>query len=379
MENEVLFPGDTLGIIGDSSNGIILAQTAKRLGFKVIVYATNEGSPTLTDADVKIVGEFSDKAKLQDFAERCDLVMYESEHISSEVIAYLQKFTKVPQGSETLEIVQDRLLERAFFEQMNINIAPYATIVSLEDVYQAVSSIGYPCVLKPIQKGFGPKRQQIIRKQTDIAKCADIIDMGTYILESWIPYNKELSVIMTRDYDGNLAYFPVIETRYKENRLNEAIVPANIQPDVEEEVKRLAGEIVSGLKYVGALEVAFYLTESSSLYVKRIVPALHNSGYVFDKATNVSMFEQHLRTLVKMPLVDIKLVQPAGMVMIEEENIDDIRTQWVLKNNWYYTFFRYPESMRPQPEGYIIVLAENEMEIKQQIESTGIWDDLSKE
>ena len=379
MENEVLFPGDTLGIIGDSSNGIILAQTAKRLGFKVIVYATNEGSPTLTDADVKIVGEFSDKDKLQDFAERCDLVMYESEHISSEVIAYLQKFTKVPQGSETLEIVQDRLLERAFFEQMNINIAPYATIVSLEDVYQAVSSIGYPCVLKPIQKGFGPKRQQIIRKQTDIAKCADIIDMGTYILESWIPYNKELSVIMTRDYDGNLAYFPVIETRYKENRLNEAIVPANIQPDVEEEVKRLAGEIVSGLKYVGALEVAFYLTESSSLYVKRIVPALHNSGYVFDKATNVSMFEQHLRTLVKMPLVDIKLVQPAGMVMIEEENIDDIRTQWVLKNNWYYTFFRYPESMRPQPEGYIIVLAENEMEIKQQIESTGIWDDLSKE
>ena len=379
MENEVLFPGDTLGIIGDSSNGIILAQTAKRLGFKVIVYATNEGSPTLTDADVKIVGDFSDKAKLQDFAERCDLVMYESEHISSEVIAYLQKFTKVPQGSETLEIVQDRLLERAFFEQMNINIAPYATIVSLEDVYQAVSSIGYPCVLKPIQKGFGPKRQQIIRKQTDIAKCADIIDMGTYILESWIPYNKELSVIMTRDYDGNLAYFPVIETRYKENRLNEAIVPANVQPDVEEEVKRLAGEIVSGLKYVGALEVAFYLTESGSLYVKRIVPALHNSGYVFDKATNVSMLEQHLRTLVKMPLVDIKLVQPAGMVIIEEENIDDIRTQWVLKNNWYYTFFRYPESMRPQPEGYIIVLAENEMEIKQQIESTGIWDDLSKE
>lgn len=379
MGNEVLFPGDTLGIIGDSSNGIRLTQTAKRLGFKVIIYATNEGSPTLADADVKIVGDFSDKAKLQDFAERCDLVMYESEHISSEVIAYLQKFTKVPQGSETLEIVQDRLLERAFFEQMNINIAPYATIVSLEDVYQAVSSIGYPCVLKPIQKGFGPKRQQIIRKQTDIAKCADIIDMGTYILESWIPYNKELSVIMTRDYDGNLAYFPVIETRYKENRLNEAIVPANIQPDVEEEVKRLAGEIVSGLKYVGALEVAFYLTESGSLYVKRIVPALHNSGYVFDKATNVSMFEQHLRTLVKMPLVDIKLVQPAGMVMIEEENIDDIRTQWVLKNNWYYTFFRYPESMRPQLEGYIIVLAESEMEIKQQIESTGIWDDLSKE
>ena len=150
----------------------------------------------------------NDKLKLQSFAQRCDVVTYESEHVNSEVIKYIAQYTSVPQGTDALEYMQDRLLERAFFEQLNVNIAPYATIVNLDDVYQAVTSIGYPCVLKPIQKGLGKAHQQIIRKQSDIAKCADIIDMGTYILESWIPYTKELSVVLTKDAKGTINFLP---------------------------------------------------------------------------------------------------------------------------------------------------------------------------
>ena len=205
MEQEILFPGDTLGIIGGNPNGIMLARTAKKMGFTVVVYCSDESNPVLAEADVKMVGKLNEKTKLQDFAQRCDLVTYTSETIDVEAVKFLQRFTRVPQGSDTLEITQDRLLERAFFEQLNINVAPYATIVSLDDVYQAVSSIGYPCILKPIQKGFGKHRKQIIKKQTDIAECADIIDLGTYILESWIPYEKELSLTLARDKDGNLS------------------------------------------------------------------------------------------------------------------------------------------------------------------------------
>ena len=179
MENAMLFPGDTIGIIGDSQNGIMLAQAAKKMGFKVAAYCTGQSVPTLSEADVKIVGRMNDKEKLQDFAQRCNVVTYESENIASETVEFIERFTKVPQGHETLEITQDRLLERAFFEQLNVNIAPYATIVSLDDIYQEIGSIGYPCVLKPIQKGFGKRRQQMITKQTDIARCADIIDFGT--------------------------------------------------------------------------------------------------------------------------------------------------------------------------------------------------------
>ncbi len=147
MEDEILFPGATIGIIGESPNGIMLEQAAHKLGFDVIAYGPNEEAPTLRGADVKVVGTYTDQAKLQDFAQRCSLVTYESETIPAQTIAYLSRFTKLPQGSETLEIVQDRLLERTFFEQSNLNIAPYATIVNLDDVYQAISSIGYPAIL----------------------------------------------------------------------------------------------------------------------------------------------------------------------------------------------------------------------------------------
>ena len=372
---KTLFPGSTLGIIGDSPNGIMLARAAKKMGYKVVAYSRYEESPTLAEADVRIVGKMNDKLKLQSFAQRCDVVTYESEHVNSEVIKYIAQYTSVPQGTDALEYMQDRLLERAFFEQLNVNIAPYATIVNLDDVYQAVTSIGYPCVLKPIQKGLGKTHQQIIRKQSDIAKCADIIDMGTYILESWIPYTKELSVVLTKDAKGTVNLFPVIENIYHDHVLHESLVPAMISNDVEAEVRRLADKIAKNLNYVGTMEIAFFLTESGAIYVKRVVPGLHASGYVFDKATNVTMFEQHLRALAQMPLVKTELMEPTVAITIESHDQDDLRTQWVLKDNWYYNFFRYPLSMRVHDtEGYLLALGPTIETVREQVESTGIWD-----
>lgn len=372
---KTLFPGSTLGIIGDSPNGIMLARAAKKMGYKVVAYSRYEESPTLAEADVRIVGKMNDKLKLQSFAQRCDVVTYESEHVNSEVIKYIAQYTSVPQGTDALEYMQDRLLERAFFEQLNVNIAPYATIVNLDDVYQAVTSIGYPCVLKPIQKGLGKAHQQIIRKQSDIAKCADIIDMGTYILESWIPYTKELSVVLTKDAKRTINFFPVIENIYHDHVLHESLVPAMISNDVEAEVRRLADKIAKSLNYVGTMEIAFFLTESGAIYVKRVVPGLHASGYVFDKATNVTMFEQHLRALAQMPLVKTELMEPTVAITIESQDQDDLRTQWVLKDNWYYNFFRYPLSMRVHDtEGYLLALGPTIETVREQVESTGIWD-----
>lgn len=372
---KTLFPGSTLGIIGDSPNGIMLARAAKKMGYKVVAYSRYEESPTLAEADVRIVGKMNDKLKLQSFAQRCDVVTYESEHVNSEVIKYIAQYTSVPQGTDALEYMQDRLLERAFFEQLNVNIAPYATIVNFDDVYQAVTSIGYPCVLKPIQKGLGKAHQQIIRKQSDIAKCADIIDMGTYILESWIPYTKELSVVLTKDAKRTINFFPVIENIYHDHVLHESLVPAMISNDVEAEVRRLADKIAKSLNYVGTMEIAFFLTESGAIYVKRVVPGLHASGYVFDKATNVTMFEQHLRALAQMPLVKTELMEPTVAITIESHDQDDLRTQWVLKDNWYYNFFRYPLSMRVHDtEGYLLALGPTIETVREQVESTGIWD-----
>ncbi|WP_278916029.1 ATP-grasp domain-containing protein [Ligilactobacillus agilis] len=376
MEDEILFPGATIGIIGESPNGIMLEQAAHKLGFDVIAYGPNEEAPTLRGADVKVVGTYTDQAKLQDFAQRCSLVTYESETIPAQTIAYLSRFTKLPQGSETLEIVQDRLLERTFFEQSNLNIAPYATIVNLDDVYQAISSIGYPAILKPIQKGFSKKI--VIKKQTDIAKCADIIDQGTFILESMIPYQKELAVTMSKDKNGDIKFYPLVEAEYRQGKLHQVLAPAQVDSDVANEIRRLSELVVKQVKLVGVMTLSFFLTETGTLYVKRLVTGVNSLGYVFSRAANVDIFEQHLRVLANMPLAQPELIQATGMVMIEQDKREALRTQWLLKTNWHYQFYRYPKSMTTLNWGHVLVTGESSQAIKEQVAATGIWDKLEE-
>lgn len=376
MEDEILFPGATIGIIGESPNGIMLEQAAHKLGFNVIAYGPNEEAPTLRGADVKVVGTYTDQAKLQDFAQRCSLVTYESETIPAQTIAYLSRFTKLPQGSETLEIVQDRLLERTFFEQSNLNIAPYATIVNLDDVYQAISSIGYPAILKPIQKGFSKKI--VIKKQTDIAKCADIIDQGTFILESMIPYQKELAVTMSKDKNGDVKFYPLVEAEYRQGKLHQVLAPAQVDSDVANEIRRLSELVVKQVKSVGIMTLSFFLTETGALYVKRLVTGVNSLGYVFSRAANVDIFEQHLRVLANMPLAQPELIQATGMVMIEQDKREALRTQWLLKTNWHYQFYRYPKSMTTLNWGHVLVTGESSQAIKEQVAATGIWDKLEE-
>lgn len=376
MEDEILFPGATIGIIGESPNGIMLEQAAHKLGFDVIAYGPNEEAPTLRGADVKVVGTYTDQAKLQDFAQRCSLVTYESETIPAQTIAYLSRFTKLPQGSETLEIVQDRLLERTFFEQSNLNIAPYATIVNLDDVYQAISSIGYPAILKPIQKGFSKKI--VIKKQTDIAKCADIIDQGTFILESMIPYQKELAVTMSKDKNGDIKFYPLVEAEYRQGKLHQVLAPAQVDSDVANEIRRLSELVVKQVKSVGIMTLSFFLTETGALYVKRLVTGVNSLGYVFSRAANVDIFEQHLRVLANMPLAQPELIQATGMVMIEQDKREALRTQWLLKTNWHYQFYRYPKSMTTLNWGHVLVTGESSQAIKEQVAATGIWDELEE-
>lgn len=381
MADDVLFPGSTVGIIGDSPNGIMLARAAKKLGFKVVVYCTQEGNPALAEADVPMVGRMDDQQRIQDFAQRCDAVTYESEAVPLEAVEVVSKYTQVPQGTELLEITQDRLLERAFYDQLNVNIAPYATIITLDDVYQAVTSIGYPCVLKPVQKRPGDGRFMIIKRQTDITKCAGLLEQGgTFILETWVPFAKELSVIVTRDGKKAQNYFPIIENIYHNGRLHETLVPAQIDRDVEKEIQRLSMQIVQQFKARGTFEISYFMTADGMLYVKRIVPAPSMPGYVFDAAMNISMFAQHIRAIANMPLARTEILEPTAMVIVEQEDMPALRTQWVLKSNWRYNFFRYPQSLQGhRPLGYLLVMAPTIKDARDQIDSTAIWDAMTKQ
>lgn len=380
VDNSVLNPGDTLGIIGNSTNGVGLVIAARNAGIKVGVYGDNENTETMELADFRVVGALKDQQQLQNFAERCDVVTYESETIDAAVMSFLAAHTRVPQGTDALEIMQDRSLERAFFSQLNLNVAPSATIVSLDDVYQSIGSIGYPSVLKPIQKGLGQNRQLVIKTQTDIVKAADLLDWGTYMLESLIPFQQELSVIVAKT-PTTTEFFPIVENRYRNHELMMTMVPAQIDPAVNDEILRITQEICDNLTYTGVFEVAFFLTKSGNLYVKRIVPAMHASGYVFDRATNISMAEQHLRAIAGLPLTPVKQVLPVVAVYFTTAQTNLMRTQWQIKPNWFFNFYHRTQLQAEKAvmAGHVLVEATSVKDALEQIDDTNIWHQASAE
>ncbi|MFC6259527.1 ATP-grasp domain-containing protein [Levilactobacillus fujinensis] len=373
MANTVLYPGDTIGVVGSSANAAMLVTTARKMGLRVGAYGADETSEALQLADFKAVGSAKDRDKLQHFAESCAAIVYDSDRVSTDVIKFLAQFTRIPQGSDMLEMMQDRLLERAFFEQLNVNIAPYATIINLDDVYQSVNSIGYPCVLKPIQKEWSHGRELVIKTQTDIAKAAGLLDWGTYILESQVAYDREYSILVARDQDGKQQVFPITEVQSVDDRPIRTWVPAQVDDAVAGEIHRVASEVAKNVNYVGVFEASFYLTSSGAIYVKKIVPAPSETGYVFESAATIDEFSEHLRAIAGLPLAEPQILTPAVTASFTAGQLSAMRTQWQLKANWHFTFYHLRHQQDDETMGHIAVQGSSVKTILDQLDDTGIW------
>ncbi len=374
LDKRVLYPGDTIGVIGDSSNGPMIVAAARQSGFKVGAYGADETSEMLQLADFKIVGSLSDTDRLQDFAERCDVVTYDSEHLSPDLLSFLADKTSLPQGSDLQSMMADRLLERAFYEQINVNVAPYATIVSLDDVYQSINSIGYPALLKPIQKDLVHGEELQINTQTDIAQAAGLTDWGTYILESTVNYARELSVTVARTADGEASLFPPAEVKRQGNHIQWVYLPVQLAADVKAEMDRICHEIVANLTYVGVFDVDFMLTESNAIYVKAIIPTFSEAGRIFDRATTVTQYEQHLRAIAGLPLSDVEVLKPTVLAAFNESQLSAMRTQWQIKQNWHFTYYhRFKQEDEDDIIGHIIVQGDDVHKLLEQLEDTEIW------
>lgn len=379
MENKhILYPGNTIGIIGLGSGTRQLIEAAKNSGFQVCAYVNSEADRDLTKfVDYTVIGAWNDRDKLKEFGQSCNAVIYESDQVHESVVKYLSAYTLIPQGSEILEITQDRLLERAFLDQINVNIAPYVTVIQLDDVYQSIDSIGYPAMLNPIQRGLG-EQSMMIQRQSDIVKAADFLSAGTYVLESWIPRSREFSLTVAKGGD-EVKLFPLIETGYENDRLLEAKTPADINTDVSDEIARIGHEVAKNLNYEGVFEVGFYLTDTNTLYVTGITPALTRQADVFTAVTNVDQYAMLLRTVAGLPLPDIKTLQPAILMDIQKQHLDELKTQWLLKDNWQFNFYSPTLRKKTGSQGFVIATGDTLDKLQQQIDNTDVWTDDSSQ
>ena len=372
--SNTIFPGSTLGIIGINRNGVAMIAAAKKAGFNVGVYVDHSQPEITKMADFTIDGAYNDKQKLTEFGEACDAIIYQTPNIDSTVIRFLGQYAAIPQGINGLEIVQDRLMERAFLDQININIAPYVTVIGLDDVYQSIDSIGYPALLKPIQRGIG-EQSMMIKRQSDITRAADFIDTGTYLLESWIDHTAEYT-LTAACANGEVEIFPLAQLVYHEDRQVISVAsPAEGADDMLQEMHRIIKSVADSLQYTGVFSVNFYVTSTGTLYVKNIELGLTSIANVYDNTTNVDQYEQQLRASVGMPLHVIRQLQTALLMIIRNYQAVAIRRQWLLKNNWKFRFFNNTDKDDPAGIlGFVWVTGDTDLNaLQNQVDDTEVW------
>lgn len=331
----VIAPGATIGVLGGGQLGRMMALAGSNLGYRFVAMDPTPDAPCGQVAG-QIVARYDDQDAARELAARADVITYEFENVDAGVAALLEEASYVPQGSRLLYTTQHRLREKRAIEAAGVKVAPYAEIGSEEELRAAVARLGLPAVLKTATGGYDGKGQWVIRSEAEIAPAyAELSRAGTeLVLEQFVPFVKELSVIAARSPRGEIKTFPVAENIHIDNILHVSIVPARVEEQVQREAERLAARIAEGLEAVGLLAVEMFLTEDGELFVNELAPRPHNSGHYTMEACTTSQFEQHVRAICNLPLGPVELLTPVVMVNILGEHLEAVRKA-VVTGQWF--------------------------------------------
>jgi 5-(carboxyamino)imidazole ribonucleotide synthase len=309
-------PGETIGILGGGQLGRMSAQAAQKLGYKVKIFDPASFVCATAVAQETITAPWDDYKALKKFTTGCSRVTLEFENIPASTIEFVNKITPCHPSARVLEICQNRQKEKEFFRENQIPCAPFKIVNTLEEFKKAVKEIGYPCVLKTAIFGYDGKGQIKISSEThDLEEAWSITGGGRGVLEAWIPHDCEISVIIVRGENGEIAVYEPTENIHKDHLLHLSLSPARISQSVINEAKSLALKIVEKIGLTGMLAVEMFVHREKIL-VNELAPRPHNSGHVTLDNNTTSQFEQHIRSVCGLPLGEIKTQQPAVMLNI---------------------------------------------------------------
>ncbi|BDC53934.1 N5-carboxyaminoimidazole ribonucleotide synthase [Bacillus altitudinis] len=322
MAKQTIFPNATIGIIGGGQLGRYMAVSAKQMGYRAAVLDPVTLSPCGQVADTEITAAYSDLEAIRQLADISDVVTYEFENIDYDALNQLKEEAYLPQGSELLLLTQNRETEKKGIEDAGCEVAPYRIVHDEKELEDAVNALGLPAVLKTCRGGYDGKGQYVIKEKNQIHEAAALLTHGTCILESWVPFQMELSVIVTRSVHGEIATFPVAENIHKRNILFQSIVPARVDGSIQEKAKELATTLAEKLGLVGTLAVELFLTNEGKLLVNELAPRPHNSGHYTLDLCETSQFEQHIRAICGLSLGGTALLSEGMMVNLLGDEVD---------------------------------------------------------
>lgn len=301
-----LKPGDTIGILGGGQLGRMLAMAAARLGLRCQIFSPDPESPAFDVVLNATCAEFADVEALEQFANDVDVITYEFENVPASAALVLSARRPVLPDRRILETTQDRLAEKDFVTGLGIGTADYADVSSVAGLREAVGRIGLPAVIKTRRFGYDGKGQAIIREDDDLGRIWTELGTKSAILEAFVPFEREISVVAARSADGTVECFDVTENEHRDHILKISRAPAAVPQALAEEARAIATKIAGALDYVGVLAVEmFVLADGNSapkVLVNEIAPRVHNSGHWTLDGASVSQFEQHIRAIAGWPL-----------------------------------------------------------------------------
>ncbi len=301
-----LKPGDTIGILGGGQLGRMLALAAARLGLRCQIFSPDPESPAFDVVLNATCAEYADVEALEVFANDVDVITYEFENVPASAALVLSARRPVLPDRKILETTQDRLAEKDFITRLGIGTADYADVSTVSDLREAIMRIGLPAVIKTRRFGYDGKGQAIIRQGDDPGRVWAELGTKSAILEAFVPFEREISVIAARSSDGDVECFDVTENEHRDHILKISRAPAAIPDALAEEARAIAGKIATALDYVGVLAVEMFVLQNGGsgpkVLVNEIAPRVHNSGHWTLDGASVSQFEQHIRAIAGWPL-----------------------------------------------------------------------------
>lgn len=295
-------PGKTIGILGGGQLGRMTALAAITLGYRCHVYCPIKDSPAKQATAYSTTAAYDDRLALDRFAKSVDVVTFEFENVPADTAEFLAERKPVRPGPKALRIAQDRLEEKNFLRSIGVATAPYLAVESEEELRQAVNAVGPRAILKTVRFGYDGKGQSIIRPETDLGAVWGSFGAKTGILEGFVEFAREISVIVARSASGKWATYAPVENQHQAGILDTTIAPARVPPALAMRAEAVARHVAEKLDLIGVLAVEMFVTPAGDLLVNELAPRPHNSGHWTIDACYTSQFEQLVRAICDLPL-----------------------------------------------------------------------------
>ena len=308
-----------LGIIGGGQLGMMIAEAAKKMPqhiSKIIVLDPTLNCPAAQVGAEQIIGDFKDKGAIIDLANKSDIITYEIESGDSQVLKSVEKDAEINPSPDTLRIIQDKFLQKSFLLENNIPVPEFIEIGNLDDLKEGLKKFGYPALLKARRDAYDGRGNFKINTEDEIQNAFDYFKGQKLLLERYVPFKMEVSVIASRNTKGQIKTYPLVENIHEENILRQTIAPARVSDRVAQNAEKIAEKTMSVLKGAGIFGIEMFVTEDEEITINEIAPRVHNSGHHTLQSSNTSQFEQHLRAILGIELNSTELVHNTVMYNI---------------------------------------------------------------